>query len=161
MGADSDRRRGFALIEIAIVTAIIGLLAVIAVPFARRARRRTEDVLFVRELRELSHAFEQYALEQGDYPSDAQPGVLPPGMQPYLPRRPEWDAGPSVGGQWEWDRAENRETTLHGGYAGLSVYRPFRTRAQMREIDRLLDDGDLATGLFRSRPEGYIYFLEE
>jgi hypothetical protein len=30
----------------------------------------------------------------------------------------------------------------------------------MREIDQRIDDGDLSTGNFRARSQGYIYILE-
>ena len=44
----------------------------------------------------------------------------------------------------------------HGVYAGLSVYKSGRTRAQMQKID----DGDLTTGVFREHVDGYIFVLE-
>ena len=45
-------------------------------------------------------------------------------------------------------------------YAGLSVYQPNRTRAQMKNLDKEIDDGDLATGVFREHENGYIYVIE-
>jgi prepilin-type N-terminal cleavage/methylation domain-containing protein len=56
-------RGGFTLIEIMIVVAIIALLAVIALPNFLRARRRAQATLVLDQLRVLSAAIDQYAIE--------------------------------------------------------------------------------------------------
>jgi hypothetical protein len=33
--------------------------------------------------------------------------------------------------------------------------------AQMFDIDRSCDDGDLSTGQFRTRPSGYVFVIED
>jgi hypothetical protein len=40
------------------------------------------------------------------------------------------------------------------------VYEPTVSVEQMREIDRKIDDGDLNTGNFRARSQGYIFILQ-
>jgi prepilin-type N-terminal cleavage/methylation domain-containing protein len=47
-----------------------------------------------------------------------------------------------------------------GFTAGISVYKPTVSAAQMQEIDKLIDDGNLGTGIFRSRSNGYIYIIQ-
>ena len=47
-----------------------------------------------------------------------------------------------------------------GGRAGVSVYQPQWTDADMAEIDSKLDDGSLSTGCFRKRTDGYIYIIQ-
>ena len=37
---------------------------------------------------------------------------------------------------------------------------PTASVAQMTEIDRRIDDGDLSTGNFRARSQGYIWILQ-
>ncbi|MFU8779872.1 MAG: prepilin-type N-terminal cleavage/methylation domain-containing protein [Kiritimatiellia bacterium] len=44
--------------------------------------------------------------------------------------------------------------------SGVSVYRPSRTAAEMQAIDARIDDGNLNTGNFRHRTDGYIYIIE-
>jgi len=147
------KRRGFTLVEIMIVVAIIGLLAMIAVPAFMRARKEVQATRFMNDLRVAVSAFTLYVLENNGYPPDQVPGVIPPGMGDYL-RGMKWSEPTSIGGQWDWDYEQ------FGYHAGVSVYQPARSDAEMREIDARIDDGNLATGVFRQRSQGYIYIIE-
>jgi prepilin-type N-terminal cleavage/methylation domain-containing protein len=55
--------RGFTLVEIMIVVAIIALLASIAVPNFLRARKRSQATRILEDLRLLDSAMDQYAIE--------------------------------------------------------------------------------------------------
>ena len=57
------RNRGFTLVEIMIVVAIIAMLAAIAVPGFLRARKRSQGVSVLTDLRLIDGAMDQYALE--------------------------------------------------------------------------------------------------
>jgi prepilin-type N-terminal cleavage/methylation domain-containing protein len=56
-------RRGFTLVEIMIVVAIIALLAAIAVPGFLRARKRSQATRILNDLRLIDNACDQYAME--------------------------------------------------------------------------------------------------
>jgi len=56
-------RRGFTIIELMIVVAIISILAAIAAPGYHRVRKRTQAMRILEELRVLDSALNQYALE--------------------------------------------------------------------------------------------------
>jgi prepilin-type N-terminal cleavage/methylation domain-containing protein len=57
------RNRGFTLVEIMIVVAIIALLAAIAVPGFLRARKRSQASRILNDLRLIDSAIDQYAIE--------------------------------------------------------------------------------------------------
>jgi len=153
MNGFRKRCAGFTLVEIMIVVGIIAILAAMAISSFAIARRNTRNVAFANDITKACNAFELYNLERGGYPADKWPGVIPGGMPEYLPKM-DWTAQTPVGGYWDWDNAQ------FGFRAGVSVYQPGRTPSQMVEIDKLLDDGNLATGSFRSRAQGYIYIIE-
>src|SRR5207245_8349853 len=61
--ARAKSRRGFTLVEIMIVVAIIALLAAIAVPGFLRARKRSQASRILNDLRMIDSAVDQYAIE--------------------------------------------------------------------------------------------------
>lgn len=67
----SKRRGGFTLVEIMIVVAIIALLAAIAVPGFLRARKRSQASKVLNDLRLISGAIDQYAIEHSKKTGDA------------------------------------------------------------------------------------------
>lgn len=65
MNNSNKKHGGFTLVEIMIVVAIIALLAAIAVPGFMRARKRSQASRVINDLRLISAAIDQYALENG------------------------------------------------------------------------------------------------
>ena len=61
--SNTANRRGFTLVEIMIVVAIIALLASIAVPNFLRARKRAQATRILEDLRMLDNATDEYAIE--------------------------------------------------------------------------------------------------
>lgn len=142
------RNHAFTLAEIMIVVAIIALLAAIALPSFLRARQRSQQARFINALRIATSAFELYAVENNGFPPDALRGEVPPGMDSYLGPKFSWTTATPIGGSWDWDMNQ------FGTRAGVSVVGPTVDVQQMVEIDRQIDDGDLASGHFRDRGSG-------
>jgi prepilin-type N-terminal cleavage/methylation domain-containing protein len=63
MRNQTSRKSGFTLVEIMIVVAIIGLLAVIAIPNFVRARTTSQKNACINNLRQIDGAKQQWALE--------------------------------------------------------------------------------------------------
>ena len=66
--------KGFTLVEIMIVVAIIGLLAAIAIPSFIQARTTSQTNACINNLRQIDAAKEQLALENGLQNGDAAAG---------------------------------------------------------------------------------------
>ena len=77
----TTKRAGVTLVEIMIVVAIIALLAAIAVPGFLRARKRSQASKIINDLRLISGAVDQYAIETSKTTGDA---VSTPDWTNYL-----------------------------------------------------------------------------
>ena len=67
----TKRVNGFTLIEIMIVVSIIGLLAAIAIPNFLKARGTSQKNVCINNLRQISAAVQQWALESKGGPNSA------------------------------------------------------------------------------------------
>lgn len=74
-------RRGFTLLEIMIVVAIIALVAAVAIPNLFRARKRAQATRILDDLRSLDQAMDQYAIERSKLPGET---VEFDDLAPYL-----------------------------------------------------------------------------
>jgi len=71
-------RRAFTLIELLVVVAIVGILAVIAIPNLMQARVRGKVAKAKQELKTIAIAVEMYRSDQGDYPPNTHPDLNDP-----------------------------------------------------------------------------------
>jgi len=93
----NTKRGGFTLVEIMIVVAIIALLAAIAVPNFLRARKRSQATMILEDLRLISTALDQYAIDNSKSPGDS---VGWADIQTYLKNgTPLYNTGQDILGQ--------------------------------------------------------------
>ena len=84
-----SKKSGFTLVEIMIVVAIIALLAAIAIPSFMNARTRSQSSACQNNLRQLSGAKDQYALDNNNA-TPANPADL---VNTYIKSVPNCPAG--------------------------------------------------------------------
>jgi prepilin-type N-terminal cleavage/methylation domain-containing protein len=150
------QNEGFTMVEIMIVVAIIGLIAVIALPSFVRARTISQGVRVANDLRVFGHAFAMYAMDHGSYPSDSH-NDLPsaPDIEQYI-KPSVFNATTAFGGRYNWEGPDNYP------YAGVSVFASGVSDAELTRIDGVVDDGSLSTGQYRKFANGrYTYVIEE
>ena len=72
-----NKRKGFSLVELLVVMAIIGLLSTIAVVSLGSARGKARDTKRIADMRQFQTALEQFNNDQNGYPSVTTPGTYP------------------------------------------------------------------------------------
>jgi len=65
MKMNSNKSKGFTLVEIMIVVVIIGLLAAMAIPAFQKVRTNSQDKAVLNNARQISAGADQYYLENG------------------------------------------------------------------------------------------------
>jgi prepilin-type N-terminal cleavage/methylation domain-containing protein len=146
-----SKRRAFTLVEIMIVTVIVGVLAALALPSFNRVRVRAITQRYLNDVRVVRDAAERHAMETGAFPPNGI-GGLHTALQGYVPAKMFTEVTP-LGGAWDWDYQQN------GFTAAVSVYQFTASDAQLLDIDRAIDDGVLTTGLFQKASGKAIYVI--
>lgn len=150
-----NKKKGFTLIELMIAIVIVGILSSIAVPFFRKYVRASRATTFANDIRLLSDAGNQYALESGTWINTSAPGSYPPELQGYFSER-KFELGSSLGGEWLFDRYDDSDFT-----SAVGVDSPAEGVEVFAMVDKLIDDGDLSTGLFQKSGTNRYYLVIE
>jgi prepilin-type N-terminal cleavage/methylation domain-containing protein len=84
MRISNHPKRGFTLVEIMIVVAIIGMLATMALPAFVKSRQQSVSKTCINNLRQIDGAIQEWALETGKTTGDP---VTANDVAPYMGRR--------------------------------------------------------------------------
>ncbi len=150
-------RNGFTMVELAVVVMVIGIFAALVVPRYVGAQSDTRVTAAGEDIMGMVKSFEYFNANNGYWPAEANPGVLPPEIKSQFTRENPFLKVSSVGGVFDYDHvvfdgARTISITLRGT---PSVPKPTIVDAQA--LDAYLDDGVLNTGKFRSIEGGYTY----
>lgn len=78
---------GFTLIELMVVVAIIGILAVVALPAMRTAPLKAREAVLKADLYQIRSCIDQYLGDKGEYPESLQ-GLVDAGYLRFVPIDP-------------------------------------------------------------------------
>ena len=148
--------RGFSLVEILVVIAVIGIIAAIAVPYIGTIREKARVASTVHDFRTFRTAFYSYSLMRNGYPPDSH-NELPKGvgMEAFL-AADSFERDAAISGRFNWEGPERYP------YAGISLTTTNASQSELEAVDDILDDGNLSTGYFRRTPNGrYTYIIED
>lgn len=157
--------RGFTILELAVVLAIMGIVTAIALPAFERMQRNSRLSALGNDLRVLAGAFQHYNAATGGWPPlSIEVGGAPAGMQDYL-RDTNWTRQTAFGGGYVWER----DVTHNGRKVRAAIAlqstetSPVRmTAAELVHFDAQFDDGNPATGYIQT---GYLdlplYVIED
>ena len=157
------RSRAFTLVEIMVVVVIIGLLAAAALPAYRLITIRSRATTVVNDLRTFSTVFITYSLQNGRYPDDGDPQVVPPQVAGQLPGN--FTQRTPIGGVYKWnfnvpaDGVPAKAALIIQAESGNPIMDDLD---QLEAVDKQIDDGDLATGnLLLGSTNSLVFIIEK
>lgn len=149
----SRGRRGLVLVELLLILFVLVLAVVLLFMGLGRVRHQARLERLGAEMQAFTIVFEQARAESGRWPAtaaEAGPRLL----------EGRWEDGSAFGGDYGWVPPGAAD---HPGMITLTAFSPNfpleLTRADLLAIDRRIDDGDLATGRFRTGFNGWPLYL--
>ena len=145
-----------------VVVVIIGLLAAASIPVYRLITLRSKATGVVNDLRTFSTVFVTYSIQNGSYPDDGDPQIVPPQVAGQLPGN--FTQKTPIGGVYKWnfnvpaDGIAAKAALIIQADSGNPIIDDLE---QLERIDQLIDDGNLSTGNFQlGSTNSLVYIIE-
>jgi len=155
--------RAYTLVEIMVVVVVIGLLAAAGIPTYRHITMRAKVTALENDLRQFSTAIQTYTTQNGHWPADGEPQVVPPELANTLPAN--FSTVSPIGGVYKW----NYDVSADGITAKAAII--VQTAAGtppvsddvelLTMLDKQMDDGDLTTGTIQTGSTNSLVFIIE
>jgi len=145
-----------------VVVVIIGLLAAASLPAYRLITLRSRAASVVNDLRTFSTVFITYSLQNGRYPDDGDPQVVPPQVAGQLPGN--FSQRTPIGGVYKWnfdipaDGVPAKAAIIIQAVSGNALLDDLD---QLETVDKQIDDGNLATGNLQLGSTNSLVFIIE
>ena len=153
---------GFTLVELSVVVFIIGMLAAISLPTMKRVSQKARVSAVANDLRTFTTALQTYNLQNGRWPADTLPKILPREMVGALPTA--FTRKTPIGGYYDWDQNVSPNGFLTKAAITLITQGNDRITgdtALLTAIDKALDNGNLKTGNVRlGSTNALVYIIE-
>jgi len=107
-------RRGFTLIDVLTALMLISVFVRIGIPVYRSVVLRAETGRVGSDFEVVKEAVTEYHAEHGEWPEESGPGLVPPGLAPYL------DGLPFIRGRY---RLDWQHWQLPSGLPGVTAVR--------------------------------------
>ena len=150
----SIRQRGLTLIEMMIVVSILGILSAIVYPTFTDIQEEAKINATIADLTAMKTAFMLYQQDNGQWPRNAKPEVMPVGLEDYLP--PDaFSTTPPIGGRYDCAPGLDRPKII----VRIISSQVNKDLDLWQEIDSRIDDGDLSTGTVFRKGRNLAYMI--
>lgn len=145
--ARDARVRGFTLVELIAIIVVLAILSGVAIPKVLNLRTRAMVSSTARSWKVLERAVNQYMMDNGNVPPpNVNDALMPPELNAYLSNS-DFTRTPPTGGMWDYDEWSAFGGAGVGLSVSVSITQSPEPSSTFQQIDAVVDDGNLATGM--------------